>query len=85
MRRNLEPMGKQVEARRSAERTTVAVKMIIYEAFIERELEVPKHLARNAHDHYFTPRHEDFKPRTIWSLSPSARYARQQGREMHRH
>jgi hypothetical protein len=31
MQRNLEPMGKQVEARRSAERTTVAVKMIIYE------------------------------------------------------
>jgi hypothetical protein len=47
MQRNFEPMRKQVETWRSSELTTVAAKMIIYEAFIESELEVPKHLARN--------------------------------------
>ena len=46
MQRNFEPMRKQVETWRTAELTTVAAKMIIYEAFIESELEVPKHLAR---------------------------------------
>jgi hypothetical protein len=43
--------------------------MIIYEAFIEGELEVPKHLARRVHDHYFNPAYEEFRARTLWSLS----------------
>jgi len=34
MQRNFEPMRKQVETWRSSELTTVAAKMIIYEAFI---------------------------------------------------
>jgi hypothetical protein len=56
-----------VEAWRRVELSTVAAKMIIYEAFIESELEAPRHLARTVHEHYF--RNEEFKPRTIWSLS----------------
>ena len=35
------------------ELTTVTAKMIIYQAFIESELEVPRHLARRVHDLYF--------------------------------
>jgi hypothetical protein len=66
MQRNFEPMRKQVEAWRSGELTTVTAKMIIYEAFIESELEVPKHLAQLVHDHYF-------QPRTMWSLSNALR------------
>jgi len=69
MQRNFEPMRKQVEVWRQAELTDVTAKMIIYEAFIESELEVPKHLARRVHDNYFDPRHEEFRPRTMWSLS----------------
>ena len=69
MQRNFEPMRKQVEIWRGAELTTVAAKMIIYQAFIESELEVPRHLARRVHDLYFDPQYEDFKPRTVWSLS----------------
>ena len=41
----------------------------IYEAFIEGKLEAPKHLARTVHDLYFEPKYEEFRPRTIWSLS----------------
>lgn len=69
MQRNFEPMRKQVEAWRAAELTVVTAKMIIYDAFIESELEVPKHLVRSVHNHYFNPKHEEFKPRTVWSLS----------------
>jgi hypothetical protein len=69
MQRNFEPMRKQVEVWRQAELTDVTAKMVIYEAFIESELEVPKHLARRVHDNYFAPRHEEFRPRTMWSLS----------------
>ena len=47
----------------------VTAKMIIYRAFIEDELDAPKHLARRVHELYFAPQHEDFQPRTMWSLS----------------
>jgi hypothetical protein len=53
MQRNFEPMRKQVELWRQSELTDVTAKMIIYQAFIESELEVPRHLARRVHDLYF--------------------------------
>jgi hypothetical protein len=49
--------------------TDVRAKVVIYEAFVEGRLEAPKHLARNVHDRYFEPKYEEFRPRTIWSLS----------------
>jgi hypothetical protein len=69
MQRNFEPMRRQVEAWQSSELTDVTVKVVIYEAFIEGQLEAPKHLARAVHDLYFEPKYEEFRPRTIWSLS----------------
>jgi len=69
MQRNFEPMRKQVEAWQRSELTDVTAKVVIYEAFVEGKLEAPKHLARTVHDLYFEPRHEEFQPRTIWSLS----------------
>lgn len=47
----------------------VTARIIIYQAFIEGELDVPKHLARPLHDLYFEPQYEEFRPRTLWSLS----------------
>jgi hypothetical protein len=32
-------------------------------------LDAPKHLARTVHDLYVEPKYEEFRPRTIWSLS----------------
>ena len=49
--------------------TDVTAKVVIYEAFVGGELEAPKHLARTVHDLYFEPKYEEFRPRTIWSLS----------------
>ena len=69
MQRNFEPMRNQVELWRQAELTDVSAKMIIYHAFIEGELEVPRHLARRVHDLYFDPQYDEFKARTVWSLS----------------
>jgi hypothetical protein len=69
MQRNFAPMQQQVEAWQGTELSNVTAKMIVYEAFIESELDVPKHLARRVHDFYFEPQYEEFRPRTLWSLS----------------
>ena len=69
MQRNFEPMMMQIEMWKQSQLTEVDAKMIIYQAFIEGELEVPRHLARTVHDLYFNPTHEDFQSRSIWSLS----------------
>ena len=69
MQRNFEPMRRQVEEWRSQQISTVAAKLIIYQAFVESDLDAPKHLARQVHDLYFRPVHSEFEPRTLWSLS----------------
>ena len=69
MQRNFEPMRRQVEAWRTRQLSDEAAKLIIYRAFIEGNLEAPKHLARVVHNHYFVPQHEEFAPWTMWSLS----------------
>ena len=69
MQRNFEPMRKQVEAWKGTRLADESAKLVIYRAFVEGELDVPKHLARRVHDLYFNPQIEDFAPRTTWSLS----------------
>jgi hypothetical protein len=62
-------MRKQVEAWQRSELTDVTAKVVIYEAFVEAKLEAPKHLARTVHDLRFEPKYEEFRSRTVWSLS----------------
>ena len=69
MQRNFEPMRRQVEAWQRSELTDVTAKVVIYEAFVEAKLDALKHLARTVHDLYFEPKYEEFRSRTIWSLS----------------
>jgi hypothetical protein len=69
MQRNFEPMRQQVERWRGEQLSAEAAKLTIYRAFIEGELEVPKYLSRRVHDLYFNPLHDEFAPRTMWSLS----------------
>ena len=71
MQRNFEPMVKAVERWRESQLSDVSAKLIIYRAFIECELDVPKHYGRQIHDLYFNPTIEEFQPRTMWSLSKS--------------
>jgi hypothetical protein len=69
IQRNFEPMKKQVEAWKGTRISDESAKLVIYQAFVQGELDVPKHLARPVHDLYFNPQVEDFAPRTTWSLS----------------
>lgn len=69
MQRNFDGMRRQVDTWRESQVADVTAKLIIYRAFIQSDLEVPKHLALLVHDLYFNPTHEEFQPRTMWSLS----------------
>lgn len=69
MQRHFDPMLRRVDAWRGYELADAAAKLVIYRAFIEGALPVAKHLAKDVHTRYFEPEHEEFKPRTFWSLS----------------
>jgi len=69
MQRNFVPMTEQVNRWRDSQLTDVTARLVIYQAFIEAELDIPKHLAVPVHKLYFNPEHEEFAPRTMWSLS----------------
>jgi hypothetical protein len=69
MQRNFEPMRKQVEGWRESQLTDDQAKLMIYRAFVEGDLEAPKHLVRAVHDAYFDPQYQEFAPRTLWSLT----------------
>ena len=69
MQRNFKPMVEGVDRWRETQITDVSAKLVIYRAFIEADLDVPRHLARDVHSLYFDPKIEDFAPRTMWSLS----------------
>ena len=69
MQRNFDGMRQQVEVWRQSQLSDITAKLLVYRAFIESDLEVPKHLAKPVHDLYFSPQHEEFQPRTMWSLS----------------
>ena len=69
MQRNFDPMRKQIEGWRQSQLTDDQAKLVIYRAFVEGDLEAPKHLVRAVHDHYFDPQYPEFQPRTIWSLT----------------
>lgn len=69
MQRNFEPMQRQVDAWRNQQLSDAVAKLVIYRAFVEGDLEVPRHLIRRVHELYFDPQYREFQPRTMWSLS----------------
>lgn len=69
MMRNFKPMVASVERWQQSQLSDVSAKIIIYRAFVEAELEAPRHLDRKVHDLYFDPQYDEFRPRTMWSLS----------------
>ena len=69
MQRNFEPMRRQIEIWKQSQLPNEVAKLIIYKAFVEGELEAPKHLARRVHDLYFNPQFEEFARPTRWSLA----------------
>ena len=69
MQRNFKPMLQQVNRWQESQLSDAEAKLVIYRAFIESELGIPHHLDRIVHGHYFNPKHPEFQPRTMWSLS----------------
>jgi hypothetical protein len=61
MHRNFKPMVESVERWQAAQLSDVSARLIIYRAFIEAELEAPRHLDRKVHDLYFNPRWKNFR------------------------
>lgn len=69
MQRNFDPMRRQIEVWKTAQLSDGGARLVIYRAFIEGELDAPKHMARRVHELYFEPQYPEFAPRTVWSLS----------------
>lgn len=66
--KNFDGMAKDIQRWKATQITDVTAKLSIYEAFLEYEANLPRHLMRATHDHYFNPQYEDFRERTLWSL-----------------
>lgn len=69
MQRGFEPLRRQITGWQDHSLSDEQAKLIIYKALVEGHADAPKHLIQHVHQHYFEPQYEDFKPRTLWSLS----------------
>jgi hypothetical protein len=69
MQRNFEPLKQTIEQWKVQSISGSDAKLIIYEAFVEGMLPVPKALLPVVHRNFFHPEHEEFKSATLWSLS----------------
>src|SRR5258707_816099 len=69
MQRNFEPMRKQVEAWQKGELDGRHCEGGHLRGVCRGQVEAPKHLARAVYDLYFEAEYEEFRGRTIWSLS----------------
>jgi hypothetical protein len=70
IQRGFNPMKKQIEAMGECLLTDNEAKLLIYSAFMDKRIRgVPRTLMPVVHEHYFSPEHEAFQSRNMWSLS----------------
>jgi hypothetical protein len=69
IQRNFEPLTRQIADWQEVSLPDEKAKLIIYNAFVESGLSIPRHLVHKVHQRYFEPTHEEFEARTLWSLS----------------
>lgn len=70
IQRGFEPLGRRVTEMRDFGLTDNDARLLIYRAFLERAVRgVPRNLMSAVHDNYFSPKYEDFRARSLWSLS----------------
>jgi len=69
IQRNFAPLREQINEWQARELLDEEAKLLIYHAFIDRELPLPRHLLHKVHGHYFAPAYEAFRARTLWSLA----------------
>jgi hypothetical protein len=68
VQRQFQPMTERIDAWQNHNLPDIEAKNLIYRAFIEEDVDAPRHLARAVHQLYFEPAHPAFEPRTLWSL-----------------
>lgn len=69
IQRNFEPLKRQINDWRDYRLDDRYTKEIIYDAFLNSKLGLPRTLLPEIHRHYFEPVIDEFKPRSLWSLS----------------
>jgi hypothetical protein len=69
IQRNFEPLKQQIRDWHDYQLDDRHAKEVIYDAFMDSDLKLPRHLLPAVHKLYFDPQVEDFKPRTLWSMS----------------
>jgi hypothetical protein len=67
--RGFEPMQIQVEAWKELQLSDDQVRLTIFKAFVEDQLDAPKHLAREVWHNWQEPAFDEFRPRTAYSLN----------------
>jgi len=67
IQRSFEPLQKTINQWKEFELGEAQAKGIIYDVFVDHL--APLKLLPSVHSHYFTPEHDEFKDRTMWSLS----------------
>ena len=67
--RGFEPMQRRVEAWQGLQLTDDQARLTIFKAFIEDQLDAPKHLAKDVWQNWQEPAFDDFRPRTAFSLN----------------
>lgn len=68
IQRSFEPLQRTVSSWKERELTEVEAKGIIYDVFLDGHI-APLKLLPQVHHHYFEPEYEEFKDRSMWSLS----------------
>ena len=68
IQRNFKPLTEQVDRWKANQLSDDRAKAIIFDAFIQKQLDAPQHLAKLVSMHYFEPQYPEFEPRTAWSL-----------------
>ena len=69
IQRNFEPLSQQIRNWRECQLDDRSAKACTYDTFMNSKLGLPKHLLLDVHRFYFEPQLDDFKDRTLWSLS----------------
>ena len=69
IQRNFEPLKMQIRDWRDYRLDDRHAKEVIYDAFMDSDMKLPRATLPVVHREYFEPTIEDFKPRTLWSLS----------------
>ena len=83
IQRSWQPLRERVDFMRQKTLPITTAQALIYRAFTEAHF--PVRLLKSVHEHYFNPKYEEFKPRTVWSLSNAFTSAFKEARDDRRY